>query len=180
MAAHAAFLRGMNLGRRRITNDELLAAFASIGFADARTFRASGNVAFESAGGPVEEIAGQIESGLARELGYAVPTFLRSAAEVRSIAALAPFPEHAMRTGEGKLQVLLLARKPAAAAARTVRELDDAEDRLALDGRELYWLPSGPMSGSALDLKALERLLGPTTIRTKGTIEQLAQRFFAP
>ena len=38
----------MNVGGHRITNDELRAAFARIGFEDVGVFRASGNVAFDS------------------------------------------------------------------------------------------------------------------------------------
>ena len=58
------------------------------------------------------------------------------------------------------------------------QELTD-EDRLALDGRELYWLPSGGISDSALDLTAIERTLGAITIRTKTTVEQIAAKYFA-
>ncbi|HMD57693.1 MAG TPA: DUF1697 domain-containing protein [Solirubrobacteraceae bacterium] len=178
MSAHAAFLRGMNLGRRRISNEELAAAFAALGFADVRTFRASGNVAFEITSGAPEDLVARIESGLAQALGYVVPTFLRSAAEVREIADCAPFPQYTLEASEGKLQVALLPRGPSPQAAEAVLAMDDERDRLALGARELYWLPSGPMSDSELDFKAIERLLGATTVRTKGTIEQMAEKFF--
>jgi hypothetical protein len=56
--------------------------------------------------------------------------------------------------------------------------MDTPSDRLALGERELYWLPSGPMSDSELDLKAIEKQLGATTIRTMGTIEQMAEKLF--
>lgn len=52
-------------------------------------------------------------------------------------------------------------------------------DRLAIEGRELCWLPKGGMSESELDPEALATTLGPTTIRTKGTIDQIAARQFA-
>ena len=35
------------------------------------------------------------------------------------------------------------------------------------------------MSASALDLNAISLALGQTTMRTKGTIEQIAARYFA-
>jgi hypothetical protein len=35
------------------------------------------------------------------------------------------------------------------------------------------------MRDSALDLGSIEKLLGPTTMRTKGTIELLAAKYFA-
>jgi tetraacyldisaccharide-1-P 4'-kinase len=53
------------------------------------------------------------------------------------------------------------------------------EDRLAFAERELYWLPSGNMRDSALKLKRVEALVGTWTMRTKGTIEQIAEKYFA-
>ena len=92
MTRYVAFLRGMNVGGHRITNAELCAAFEEIGLPDAATFRASGNVVFDAPGGdPRVEIAARIEQGLEQTLGYAVPTFLRDAAEMRAIAAQEPF-----------------------------------------------------------------------------------------
>jgi hypothetical protein len=38
-------------------------------------------------------------------------------------------------------------------------------------------LPDSGLSDSGLDLKALTDILGPTTIRTKGTIDQIVLRF---
>jgi uncharacterized protein (DUF1697 family) len=178
MSSHAAFLRGMNLGRRRISNEELAAAFEALGFEEVCTFRASGNVAFQVPRGAPTDLVARIESGLAQALGYAVPTFLRSAEEVRSIAAHKPFPERVTSASAGKLQVALLSRSPTPDAAEAVLAMDAASDRLALGRSELYWLPQGPMSDSDLDLKAIERLLGATTIRTKGTIEQMAEKLF--
>ena len=45
-----AFLRGMNLGGRRIKNEQLRAEFEALGYADVGTFRASGNVLFACRG----------------------------------------------------------------------------------------------------------------------------------
>ena len=57
------------------------------------------------------------------------------------------------------------------------RSTDD--DRLAVKGREVYWLPKGGISDSALDMAAITKLLGMNTIRTMGTMEQIAAKFFA-
>ncbi len=38
------FLRGMNLGKRRLTNEQLIAVFERSGFADASAYQASGNI----------------------------------------------------------------------------------------------------------------------------------------
>lgn len=54
-----------------------------------------------------------------------------------------------------------------------------ADDGLALHGRELYWLPSGNMSDSALDLNAAGRLVGPNTMRTANTLRRIHAKHFA-
>jgi uncharacterized protein (DUF1697 family) len=177
MERYVAFLRGMNLGGRRIKNEELRAEFEALAFEDVATFRASGNVAFATKkGGKEDALAAEIEAGLSEELGYEVPVFLRSCAEVVAIAESKPFDREAVATSSGKLQVSLLQRKPTAADRRKVLALATDDDLLAIEGRELYWLPSGGILDSDLDLRALEGLVGADTRRTMGTIEQIAAK----
>jgi uncharacterized protein (DUF1697 family) len=176
MSRFVAFLRGMNVGGHRLTNDELRGHFQAMGFTDVATFRASGNVVFAGDQRSVERVTELIEQELAARLGYAVPTFIRAAAEMREIAALQPFPARALASSGGKLHVSLLARAPTRTVREQVLSMASDEDRLAFEGRELYWLPSGGMLESGLDLDAIDRLLGPSTRRTKGTIELIATK----
>jgi uncharacterized protein (DUF1697 family) len=180
MARYAAFLRGINVGGHRITNDELRKACEAVGLEGVATFRASGNVMFADQDDQDRDaIVDRIESGLGETLGYEVPVFLRTAAEVTAIASHQPFPAKLVAASAGKLQVSLLAEKPSAQAKKTVLALADDEDRLALRDRELYWLPSGGLMESQLDQNAVEAALGLSTRRTKGTMEQVAAKFFA-
>jgi uncharacterized protein (DUF1697 family) len=180
MPRYAAFLRGINVTGRRVTGDGLRSCLESEGFQDVATFRASGNVILTEAGrsAPAKTTA-RIEEALSRALGYQVPTFLRTEAEMKAIAAREPFPAKLVKASAGKLQVVLLSVKPRAAAAKRALALATDEDRLVISGRELYWLPSGGMMDSGLDLKQIERLLGLNTMRTKATIDQIAAKFFA-
>jgi uncharacterized protein (DUF1697 family) len=163
-----------------VTSDGLRSCVAELGFEDVVTFRASGNLVFSDEGGSAPgKVAARLEQGLANSLGYDVPVFLRTASEVKAIAAHDPFPAQLVKASAGKLQVLLLAGKPAVQTRRNVLALATGEDRLAILERELYWLPSGGISDSALDLKAIEALLGKTTTRTKGTVDQIAAKHFA-
>jgi uncharacterized protein (DUF1697 family) len=175
MPTHVAFLRGMNLGKRRIKNEELRVEFEALGFEQVATFRASGNVIFD-AGRDEGALTERIEVGLEKSLGYAVPVFLRACAEVRAIAGRDPFDARRVAKSEGKLQVSLLGAKPTAAAKRKALALATDRDLLAIEGRELYWLPSGGILESDLDLKTIDALLGPDTRRTMGTIEQIAAK----
>ncbi len=176
MNRYVAFLRGMNLGRRRIKNPELCAAFEDIGFTNVAAYLASGNVIFDAVDSDTDAVAAAIESGLRVSLGYEVPTFLRSADEVRSIAEYAPFAGvTAERTG--KMQVAMVREEVGGSVRDSVLELSNEADMLEMDGRELYWWPKGNFLDSELDLKVVGGLLGPMTIRTKGTVERLAKRF---
>lgn len=167
----------MNLGGRRITNKELCACFVELGFASPSAFLASGNVIFSTARGTADQIGEKIETGLAEALGYEVPTFLRSAEEVRAIAAHEAFPAEVVARSRGKLQVALLPAEPPTAARRQVLDLATEADRLTFHGRELYWLPSGGISESSLDVATIEAAVGPWTMRTRRTLERLTAKY---
>jgi uncharacterized protein (DUF1697 family) len=178
MDRHVAFLRGMNLGGRRIKNEELRRHFEEIGLEEVATFRASGNVVFATPEQEAEaKLARRVEAELGERLGYEVPVFLRSVEEVAAIAAREPFDPRAVAKSKGKLQVSLLGKKPSAGAKKKALAAATDDDLLAVEGRELYWLPSGGISESGLDWKPIDAALGPGTIRTMGTIEQIAAKY---
>jgi len=178
MARYAAFLRGINVGGHRVKREDLRSAFEALGFAGVDTFRASGNVVFAAGAEPAAQITARVQEGLAAALGYEVATFLRAADEVRAIASREPFAPTLVEASRGKLQVAMLSARPAIRAREDALSLSTDADRLLMGDRELYWLPQGGMMDSELDLKALGKLLGPMTIRTKGTVEQLAGKHF--
>lgn len=179
MSRYAAFLRAVNLGSvNKASKERLLELFEGAGLNEVQTFRTSGNVVFgakrETAGALTKRIEAALEDGL----GFAVPVFLRTEAEVKAIAAEQPFEPAAVEASEGKLQVMLLLEKPSVAVRRQVLEHSTERDRLAFGPRELFWLPSGRMMDSELDQKAIAKLLGPATQRTMGTVQAIATKFF--
>ena len=132
MERYVAFLRGINLGNRRIKGPELKEHFEDMGLEDVATFRASGNVIFADPGGDSEaKLQKRVEAERDERLGYDVAVFLRSFAEVAAIAAEEPFKAAAIEKSKGKPQVNLLAKKPTAAARKKALALagpDDAFD----------------------------------------------------
>jgi len=180
VSRYAAFLRGVNLGpHRRVSGADLRSLFEQVGLRDVATFRASGNVVFSSDRETPGQLASRIEQHLVSSLGFQVSVFLRTGAEILTIADREPFDPEPVKASQGKLQVALLAAKPRPGARNQVLALGTDEDGLAVSDRELYWLPSGGIRDSALNFKVIESVLGPATMRTKGTIEQLAAKFFA-
>lgn len=176
MAKYGAFLRAMNVGGRRVTNDELSAVFESMGFEGVWAFLASGNVVFEAERRSTAKLERQIEGGLGEGLGYEVPTFVRTAAAIRQIAGKQPFPDSAVAASAGNPQVAVLSRRPRATDRAAALAYATADEVLAIDGGEMYWLPKTTISESELNLKALERILGPMTIRTQRTMVRLAAK----
>jgi uncharacterized protein (DUF1697 family) len=172
---YAAFLRAVNVGRNhRVSREELRGIFEGVGAAEVATFRTSGNVVFEAA----RDLSAQIEKALEKKLGYDVGVYLRTARELAEIVACEPFKPAKVEASKGKLQVWMLSATPTAPARKEVLALATDDDLLKFGKRELYWLPSGGTMESELDRKAIDTLLGPTTMRTKGTVEQLAAKFF--
>ena len=180
MPKYAAFLRGINLGsQRRINSAGLRSIFEDVGFDEVNPFRSSGNVVFASGREGRSKMTPRIEKAIASTVGFEVKVFLRTASEVRAIASSKPFAPKLVKGSKGKLQVLLLTGRPPAKAQKEVLKLATGEDRLSFGERELYWLPSGGIAESRLDLKAIDKLLGSTTMRTKGTLEEMAARYLS-
>jgi uncharacterized protein (DUF1697 family) len=178
MERYVAFLRGINLGNRRIKNPELKGHFEDMGLEEVATFRASGNVVFADPSGDSEtKLQKRVEKELDERLGYDVAVFLRSAEEVAAIAAQDPFKAAAIKKSKGKPQVNLLAKKPTAAAKKKALALAGPDDEFAFSAREMHWLPSTGLSETDVDFKALDKALGKGTVRTKGTIEQIAAKY---
>jgi uncharacterized protein (DUF1697 family) len=179
MPRYAAFLRAINIGGRRVKGAELCAPFEELGHTEVVSFRASGNVIFDAEERSVAGLTKKIESQLERSLGYEVAAMLRTRSQVRAIAAKEPFDPGLVEASDGKLQINLLARKPTAATQKKVLAMATEQDRLAIAGTELYWLPSGGLMDSELDQKALDALIGVSTRRTMGTIQQIGAKYFS-
>jgi uncharacterized protein (DUF1697 family) len=177
--AYAAFLRGVNLGpTRKVSSGELGSVFEGLGFDDVNTFRTSGNVVFTTGREPAAKLSRRIERALEGAAGFEVTIFLRTASQVRAIADHQPF-DRPLLESRGKLQVALLGAKPSARLRNAALALATEEDMLAFGDRELYWLPKGGTRDAALSMKAIEGAVGPNTMRTKGTLEQLAAKYLA-
>jgi len=89
MTRYAAFLRGVNLGRRTVRSADLRAAFEQMGFGDVRTLLASGNVLFDAGG--ERGLRRKIETGLRAAFGFDIGVVLRSRAALRAMVASDPY-----------------------------------------------------------------------------------------
>ncbi len=171
-----AFLRAINTGNRRLTNEQLLAPFLELDVTDVAAYQAAGNVTFRSAD-PAAVGEERIEARLATAYGFDAPTFIRSAAEVAGTVAGTPFTADELASSAGKLQVAFLRAAPSSAAIDQALELVPPEDRVVVSGRHWYWLPVAGVSDSQLPVKEIEAVLGEMTMRTLGTVHRFSTKF---
>ena len=174
MPRYVAFLRAINVGGHTVTMAQLRELCEAFGATGVATVVASGNVIFDAAG---RRTAAALERALAahleRALGYPVPVFLRTPAEMARIASHDPWAGAPLA---GATQyVCLLAEPPGAAARHAVAAAATPVDDLAVDGRELYWRCHGRFSDSPLGKRGIEKVTGMTmTVRNVTTMRRVA------
>jgi uncharacterized protein (DUF1697 family) len=178
MPIYCAFLRAINVGGHTVKMEQLRALFAELGYQHVTTVVASGNVIFSTPNPDGPAVAEAIAAHLHAALGYAVDTFVRSAAEVQAIAAYAPFPAEEMGAVGASLYIAFLAQPPTAAQQAQVLALQTPTDRLHFHARELYWLCRTKMSESPLFAKTpLEKRAGVSlTVRNSTTVRKVAAK----
>ncbi|MBC7366827.1 MAG: DUF1697 domain-containing protein [Undibacterium sp.] len=177
MHHYIAFLRGMNLGKRRIKMDALREHFEALKFAHVETFIASGNVIFSSRLGDAAKLEAGIQNHLAKTLGYSVDTFVRTRTEVAAVAAFPPFGPADGLDPANTIHVGFLARPLSPEQRRGLTACHSEVDAFAVDGREFYWLCRRIKSHESKiwtspELKALK--LPSSSMRNLTTMRKLA------
>lgn len=165
-----AFLGGINVGGHRVTMDRLRDELTPLGYDDVSTFIASGNVIFASKK-RASTLEPEIGAHLQDALGYAVPTFVRRAADLERLASREPWGT----VPDGHtLMVWMLRDAPDAAAAAATEALSNDQDRFQVIGTELYQQVRGGFSDSSVKPAALARALGrPATARNRTSLRKL-------
>jgi uncharacterized protein (DUF1697 family) len=163
--AFIALLRAVNVGGTgKLPMAELKAMCDDAGFADARTYIASGNVVFTSTLAE-SKVKSALEKRLATFAGKPVGVMVRTAAEMADVARANPFAD---RPGNRVVAIFLDARPPKAT-------LDEAHgqrtEQCALGTREIYVSYDDGMADSKLVIPAAKT----GTARNMNTVAKLAQ-----
>ena len=153
MTRYAAFLRGVNLGKRTVKSAELKVAFEAMGFDNVKTLLASGNVLFDAK--TSKGLKAKIEAGLKEQFGFEVGTVLRSVDELKAMVKADPF-KGVTESEDVKLHLMLFdAPRP---AGMKLVGLEGDFDFPGATEREVfiyaYRKPDGTyLGGSQLDLE---------------------------
>lgn len=165
MTAYIALLRAVNLGpTNKLPMPELKAMCERLGFADVKTYIASGNVVFTT-----KKTGAQVKAGLEAELakfaGKPVGVIVRTAEEMAAVLAANPF--HG-KPGNWSVAIFL-DEPPPPDALDTVTHRNREE--LALGRREIYVFYADGIGDAKLKIPAGKN----GTMRNMNTIAKLAE-----
>lgn len=171
MTRYAAFLRGVNLGKRTVKSADLKAALEDLGYDNVRTLIASGNVLFDAkaAGG----LRGKLEKALEQKFGFAIGVVLRSQDEIATMVASKPFAA-ADPNADADFHVLMFAEP----AHVTIEAVAGDYDVARTDRDAIYFIAYRKPDGTYLGRSALGDKLKPiekahlVTMRNWNTIEK--------
>jgi uncharacterized protein (DUF1697 family) len=174
----AAMLRGINLGKRQLKKDELIAAAEALGYTGARTLLASGNLVFDAGDARPQAIERDLHASVEKLHGLKSDVFARNLAEIEKSIADNPFPDVA-RDRPSQLLVLFLRDPFPNELLDRIAESYDGPERLEAVGRELYIdFPEG--QGRSRLVPAMGKLKGPIcTGRNWNTVTKLAEMLAA-
>lgn len=170
-------LRGVNVGGVKVLSADLRATVATAGFERVRTVLASGNVLFDAAGSE-SEIAERVMAALEERYERAVPTIVRSQAQIAADVAACPYPADS----DTHHAYLVYAVDEAgaddlyeAAAAALTQGANDGEAVSSGNRLVYWWCPRGSTLStpvSAASARVARRVL--TTTRNARTMAKLA------
>lgn len=164
MKTYVALLRAVNVGGTgKLPMAELRALCEEAGFADVRTYIASGNVVLRSAS-TARQVQEALEIALERHAGKPVGVLVRTGAEMAAVLAANPFPKAA----PNRTVAIFLDQAPPADALDAASGRSDEE--MALGKREIYVHYGDGMADSKLRIPAAKA----GTARNLNTVAMLA------
>ncbi len=174
MARFVAFLRAVNVGRRRVDMATACRTLEELGHTEVASFVNSGNLLF-TATGRTAALEKQLRTALEAEFGFELTTFVRTAKQVRALASDKPFGTIA--AGHTHF-VLLPLTTLSAAERRAVEALSNDLDEVQVVGRDVHWLIRDKSSNTSLGPRLWSKALPgvPTTARNVTMVERLVKK----
>jgi uncharacterized protein (DUF1697 family) len=170
---HVALLRGVNLGKRRVSMADLRRLLESLGYADVSTYVQSGNAVLTSKNTDESGISSELEVELTKAFGFAIPVIVRSRADLADVVANNPFPDAA--ADPTKLHVTFLAEQLDPAWIGHIAAGDLVPEEFATRKREIYLSLPGGLGRSKLAAAVDKALRGLGTTRNWRTVTTLLE-----
>ncbi|MEP7211017.1 MAG: DUF1697 domain-containing protein [Alphaproteobacteria bacterium] len=138
---YVALLRAVNVGGRKVTMAELKETVEKLGYENARTLVASGNLVFDTKTTAATKLEAALEKAIEATFGLFSDVMVRSPADWTALIKVNPFPKKAK---DDPAHLVCMVCKdapdaaPLAAYLKTFREKHDKGEQLKAIGREIY------------------------------------------
>lgn len=148
---YIALLRAVNVGGRRVTMKELKEEAEKLGYTNARTLVASGNLVFDTKKTPDAKLETTLEAAIEKTFGLFSDVMVRNPDEWAAIIKANPFRKKA-KDDPAHLVCVVCKDEPDANAIdawlKGFREKNDKGEQLTVSGREIY-IDYGPSIGQS-------------------------------
>jgi len=175
MTTYIAFLRGINVGGKRLIKmEDLRRVFESMGLKNVRTFIASGNVLFETSQTNRAALTTKIEKKLLTAFAHDVPVVLQTIDELKDILKVGPFKK-TKPSADAMMCVTLLVAEPKAGPKLPLKSAIENLEVLAIKNRAAFILCRRKKNGSfSFPNNFFEKEFGVTaTTRQWNTIKRI-------
>jgi len=176
MPTFIAFLRAVNVGKRKYPMAELREALTAAGFEEVETHIQTGNVLLRTSLRSRAKVVAALEKAMLEDRGFEVPVVLMTPTE------LTVTYDEAVRLAQGRelkghyLSLLATPASKEAAAILEARSTDGEEVRVGTRAAHLM-LTSKPYHEAKLGNAEVERDLGVATTRSLTVITKLAEKW---
>jgi len=174
MSPHIALLRGVNVGGRKVLKDDLLGLAKDLGFDDAKTLLASGNLVLWGKGGSDADIEKRLQEGLEKRMGVRTEFFVRTPAELKALIDGNPYPDE-VKSHPNHLLVHFMKTPLPEGDEAVLRAAITGPETFKARGRELYIDYPEDVGHSMLDRDWKKTKKAPVgTARNWNTVLKLA------
>jgi uncharacterized protein (DUF1697 family) len=173
---HVALLRAVNLpGHNKVGTSELKVMLAGLGFTDAQTLLASGNIVFSGGSSTTAALEQMLERAAARQLGLETDVIVRTAKEWQAIIDANPFPREA-KDDPSHLLAVITKDDVSAASASAMQKAIAGPELVRAKGRCAYIVYPDGIGRSKVTGAFIDKKLGTSgTGRNWNTVLKLGQ-----
>lgn len=175
MIKYAAFLRGINLGKKQVKMEKLRTVLSGQGLKNVKTLLASGNAVFETDEDNPEILKRKMEENLQDAFGFEIPVILRTSTYLHSLELQNPFGKISAPPGTG-YYVTFLPVKSVSKLNIPYESPEKVFRVIRLSEGEVYSIVTPSKSGGTVDLMDfLEKQFGKfITTRNWNTVKKIA------
>jgi uncharacterized protein (DUF1697 family) len=154
--------------------NELRSSFAELGFRDVLTYIQTGNVLFTAPSKSEKAVVAAIEEQLAADLGDSPAVLLRTVTDLLKIGKASPYAK--VGANPARHHVTFLDHAPPKDVVASMELPPSGNDKLQIDGREVYVYTPDGYAGTKYTGTFLERRLGVvSTSRNWNTVVNLCE-----